>query len=229
MGQDSAERPRLGNEMYGHPLIPQTGVGTDPQDGMPRISSAVSMEDSKAPPLEPETFVCMGDESVFVIRYGWGEDLIRLPATRVRRYFDTEDGQPVWVASLSDEERKQALGPTVFVGGNTWWFLVEPLRTQCEHYRRVMTDFENEHQSPIRLVERVCTAQRSDAGEYVSLSNTRVHACEHRSPRDFVSEERLRKFDQARVESATKKSEEPWNPEAALAQALKESGDADAR
>ncbi len=226
MGQDSAaERARLGNEIYGHPLVPQTGVGTDPQDGMPRISSAVSMEDSKAPPLEPETFVCMGDESVFVIRDVWGEELVRVHGSRVRRYLGTHDGVPVWVVPLSDEEQDQAKSPTPFVGGALFWFLVEPLREQCNFYRRVMTDFEGEHQSPVRSVERVCTAQRSDTGEYISLANTRVHACEHRSPRDFVSEERLKKFDQARVAAATKKTEEPWNPEAALEEALKKAGD----
>jgi hypothetical protein len=84
-----------------------------------------------------------------------------------------------------------------------------------------MTDFENEHQSEVRAVERVCTAQKTETGEYLSLANTRVHACEHRAPRDFVSEERLRKFDQARIASA-QKTEEPWNPDAALEEALKQ-------
>jgi len=216
MGQEnSAERPRAGNEIYGHPLIPQSAVGTDPSDGLPRTFSAVSMEDSKAPPLEPETFVCMGDESVFVIRNSWGAALITLDPSRVRR--NRGFG---WVAALSDKERELAGSPTSVLGGDQLWFEVEPLREQCAYYRRVMTDFENDHQTEIRAVERVCAAKRTETGEFESLSNMRVHACEHREPRDFVSEERLRKFDQARMD-ASKKTEEPWDPEAALEEALR--------
>lgn len=217
------ERTRVGSEMYGHPLIPQTGVGTDPQDGMPRISSAVSMEDSKAPPLEPETFVCMGDESAFVIRDGWGATLITVAPERIRR-FELEDGRVIWVADLGHLETKAAHGPVCVAGGEAFWYEVKPLRTQCEFYRRVMIDFESDHQSEIRQVERCCTAQKTESGEFASLTNTRVHACELREPRDFVSEERLRKFDQARVDS-TKKTEEPWDPDAALKEALKKAGE----
>lgn len=219
------ERTRVGSEIHRHPLVPQTGVGTDPQDGMPRISSAVSMEDSKAPPLEPDTFVCMGDESVFVIADQWGEPLIRLERGRARRFM-WPDGRNGWLASLSEKEREQAHLPICVTGsGDQWWFEVHPLRAQCEHYRRVMVDFEGDHQSPIRLVERSCAAQVSETGEFMSLGNTRVHACEHRSPRDFVSEERLRKFDQAQVDAAKKIEEPAWDPEAALKEKLKEAGE----
>ena len=218
------ERTRVGAEIHGHPLVPQTGVGTDPQDGMPRISSAVSMEDSKAPPLEPETFVCMGDESAFVIKDSWGEPLIKLVPGRVRR-FTFQDGSLGWVAALSEDECSQAHRPTCVMGGRVFWYAVEPLRSQCEHYRRLMIDFEGNHQSEIRQVERSCTAQMTETGEFASLTNTRVHACEHREPRDFVSEERLRKFDQARVDDTKKTEEPPWNPEAALEEALNQVGE----
>jgi hypothetical protein len=87
-----------------------------------------------------------------------------------------------------------------------------------------MIDFESDHRSEIRQIERSCTAQRTESGEYVSLGDTRVHACEHRLPRDFVSEERLRKFDQARINS-TKKTEAPWDSGAALEEALKKAGE----
>ncbi len=220
MGDSSlsdVERPKLGNDIYKHPLRTQM-VAMDPESGLPRVVSAVSMADSAAPPLEPETFVCMGDESAFVIRDHWGEPLIRVDPTRVRWYRGENGVPPGWVTGLTPEEHKVAGEPFSVFGGDRLWYRVEPLRPQCEHYCRVMTDFEgsNEH----KTVERVCTAQRTEGGEYIALGNTRVYACEHRSPRDFVSEQRLRKFDAESV-ARSKKSVEYWDGEAALEEALR--------
>ena len=72
-----------------------------------------------------------------------------------------------------------------------------------------MTPFEND--PVVRQVERVCTAQRGKSGEFVSLRDQQVLACEHRTPRDFVSEARLRQFDAARVAEGRKTVEE-WEP-----------------
>lgn len=221
MGDDSSlsdvERPRLGDDIYKHPLRPQT-IGIDPQDGLPRVASSLSMEDTVAPALAPETFVCMGDESVFVVRDHWGNVLVSIEPSRVRWYHGDGQGAQGWLAPLNKHEHAAAGAPTSVVGGTDLWYWVEPLRPQCEHYKRVMTDFEGdgEHQR----VERVCSAQRTEGGEYVALGDLRIHACEHRTPRDFVSEERLRKFDADRVREG-KKSEEFWDGEVALEAALR--------
>jgi len=80
-------------------------------------------------------------------------------------------------------------------------------------------DFEgsSEHST----VERSCTAQRTEGGEYIALGNTRIYACEHRVPRDFVSEQRLRKFDAESV-ARSKKSVVEWDGAYALEAALAE-------
>jgi hypothetical protein len=219
------ERPKLGNDIYQHPLRPQQVV-TDPKDGLPRVASTVSMEDSKAPPLEPESFVCMGDESVFVVRDLWGEVRLRFDPTEVRRsedeYFVRRDSLSAErLESLSVVERE--LYDIGALSGKTDLLLkVHALRPQCHHYRRVMTDFEGHDVH--RTVERVCSAQRTEGGEYVALGNTRIYACEHRSPRDFVSEDRLRKFDAERVAEG-KKSDEEWDGDAALDAALRTNGE----
>ncbi len=121
---------------------------------------------------------------------------------------------------LTDEEQKQS-GAISVIGDNNggWWFRGEPLRPQCEHYKRVMLDFEGSDKNT--LVERVCTAQKTEGGEYIALGNTRVYACEHRTPRDFVSEERLRRFDADRVREG-KKATEFYDGEAALEAMLRE-------
>lgn len=222
-GLSDVERPKLGNDLYKHPFRTQM-VAMDPESGLPRVVSSASMEDSAAPPLDVDSFICMADESAFVIRDLWGDVLLSLPPDRVRWFQGSklEGYQSGWLAALTEDERNQAGGPTSVVGGQKLWFRVRPLREQCEHYCRVMTDFEGSDGA--KRVERVCTAQRTEAGEYTSLADTRVYACEHRYPRDFVSADRLRKFDAAAV-AAGKKTEEFWDGEAALERALKDQGD----
>ncbi len=220
MGDSSlsdVERPKLGNDIYKHPLRTQM-VAMDPESGLPRVVSAVSMEDSKAPPLEPETFVCMGDESAFVIRDLWGDVVLSVGPDRVRWFQGDGFGHPPgWLASLTVGERDRVNAITV-MGGDKFWCRVEPLRPQCQHYCRVMTDFEGSDEN--KRVERVCTAQRTEGGEYVALGDTRVYACEHRTPRDFVSEQRLRQFDAAIV-ARGQKTVKYWDGEAALEAALR--------
>lgn len=204
------ERSRLGNEIYKHPVNPQTAVGTDPADGLPRMTTSLTMEDSVAPPLEPETFVCMGDESVFVVRDLWDEVRLEFQPEEVRRSGDEHfvarasiTGEALNVLSVLENELKEIGALSRF---QSPWLKVEPLRPQCAHYRRVLTDFESSDTA--KQMERVCTAQRTEGGEYISLANTRVYACEHRSPRDFVSEDRLRKFDETAINRAKKTSTE---------------------
>jgi|SRR5882757_3146382 len=204
------ERSRLGNEIYKHPLIPQTAMGTDPTDGLPRMTTSLTMEDSVAPPLEPETFVCMGDEKVFVVRDLWDQVRLEFQPDEVKRSGDEHfvartsiTGDALTVLGILEHELQEIGALSRF---QSPWLKVEPLRPQCVHYRRVMTDFEGSDTA--RQVERVCTAQRTEGGEYISLANTRVYACEHRSPRDFVSEDRLRKFDERAMTQAKKTTAE---------------------
>ncbi len=211
------ERPRLGNDIFQHPHLPKVHP-VDPADGMPRPDSAVSMTDSLAPKLAVETMVCMEDASTYVVRDEWGKVLLSIEPDRVKSYSD-ERGD-VWVAALSENERARSNHPHVWAGGHDFWYVVEPFRTQCEHYRRVMLDFEGSDTA--KHVERSCTAQRTEGGEYISLADTRVYACEHRSPRDFVSEQRLRRFDTEQIKR-TQEAEAEYDVGAALA-AMKENG-----
>ena len=205
MGELSdVERPRLNDDLHGHPLTPPAHA-VDPADNLPRPMVGIGLEDTLAPPMTPENFVCMGDESVFVVRDEWGDIILRVPPTQVRR--DRAGNYRLLTSTLNAE------GSTSHP--------VEPLRPQCAYYRRVMTSFEGQTQGmqDIRHVSRVCVAQRSETGEFVSLGGSEVFACEHRSPRDFVSEDRLRRFDE-RVVEQSRKTEETWDPEQAITQSL---------
>jgi len=212
------QKPRLGHDSYNHPLRPQTALGIDPVDGLPRVTSAVTMEDSKAPPLSVQNLVCMGDESVFVVRDLWNAVVLEFSPERVKRRSDGEyfvvraELTAVELPLLALAER-QLYDNGALSGRQSPWLKVLPFRPQCRHYKRLMTDFEGdaEHMS----VERVCTAQRSEEGEYFSVGNVRILACEHRVPRDFVSEERLRQFDKKAIEMADPPKDD-WDIDAEL-------------
>jgi len=221
----NAERPKIGNDIYKHPLRTQM-VAMDPESGLPRVVSAVTMADSAAPPLETESFVCMGDDSQFVIRGVWGDVLVSVDPSLVRPY-PGEYGLRGWLAPLTAKQIDLTSAQAIIAardlsGAQRLWYQVEPLRPQCKHYCRVMTDFEGSDEH--KTVERVCTAQRTEGGEYISLGNTRIYACEHRNPRDFVSEQRLRKFDAESV-ARSKKSDEDWDGDAALEAARRTAGE----
>jgi len=212
------ERPRLGNDIFQHPHLPKVHP-VDPADGMPRPASTFSMEDALAPALTIETMVCMEDASQYVVLDFWGKPLLTFDAARVK----IARGALALVEPTGEElviVRNCAKHAETSIDSETW-VQVQPLREQCSHYRRVMLDFEGGDQA--KHVERSCAAQRTEGGEYVSLADTRVYACEHRYPRDFVSEERLRKFDGARLAEA-KKSDEEYDVGAALA-AMKENSE----
>jgi hypothetical protein len=215
------ERAGLGNDLQRHPLIPQTGFSRDPQDGLPRMVSRVTTEQTQDTQLTPETFVCMGIDDVFVCRDEYGNETLRFSPERVRRFKSHSSADPEWVvpvSSLTQNEREVLDREGEYLSALPV-LVVEPLRPPCAHYCRVLTDFEQ--QSEISHMERVCKAQRSENGEYISLANTRVYACEHRLPRDFVSEDRLRRFDEKLVAKAQADTEPEWDPVAALAASKK--------
>lgn len=215
------ERTRLGSDLYQHPLRPQV-IAMNPADGMPQPASNLSMQDTLAPTLDPDTFVCMADESRWVVDVSnhagtleTDTNWFELDQAELERVLEGRDGQrSIAVSDLTEEHRAGLLGYLRRFGERGTRFCVEPIRPQCAFYRRVMTDFEG--QAEIKAVERACTAQRTEGGEFIALRDTRVYACEHRAPRDFVSERRLRDFDARRIAEG-KRVEEEFDVEGQLA------------
>lgn len=209
------ERPLIGtSDLYSHPL-PRGAFITDPKDGLPKPAVESSFQDNLAPQLQPETFVCMEDASSYVLwEAPFGELLVSEidPRDTFEVVRERSRGRAVSRETLERLGHHEALGKLASYPKTDWWY-VEPKRPQCEHYRRLMTDFEGQENH--QQVERVCAAQRTEGGEYLSLRDTRVHACEHRSPRDFVSEERLRAFDKKIQENQAIETDE-WEPPASI-------------
>jgi hypothetical protein len=211
------EHARMGEDFHAHPLNP-TQHAIDPVDGLPKPIPQTSMEFSKAPLLSPETLVCMADESYYVLKLPSHLRHLRelLCFTPDEVFFS--DGRP-WgvvddasmlagdlrVAEPGDEHeavRRFRDGAWVLAR------LLEPARPACSWYARILTDFADDPK--LRSMERLCTLQKTEGGEHVSLRDTRIYACELRHPPDFVSADRLRQWDAERI-AEQEATEEEWN------------------
>lgn len=200
---------RADDEVYeGFPQRP-IGHGIDPADGLPRPAIQHAVEMAYAPPLSLETLVCMEDASSFVVRDEWGhkgaewlpENVKRTPNGAYRALWS----QAKWVSEI------------MACAENDTWVLVEPVRPACKHYARQMTDFQDDPDH--EFVARLCTARRTDGGEFLSLRDSQVYACELRTPSDTESAERLARFDAEKIRLGRERTAKPevFDIEAALA------------
>lgn len=219
------DRLRADEELYQHaPDDPaewaEYGMASD---GLPTVRAPYNPP--YAPPLTTETLCCIADTSKFVVRDQWGEIIAELPPELVER---TADGRyrakiesvyrdaaekivrqvedlpllprikrslALWVSYSMRLLRTQSLRERPLGARH---MEVEPVRPQCRHYARQATDFQDE--SDHMFMARVCTARRDDGGEFLSLRDTQMFACELRSPFDATSAQRLESFDAAKIE-----------------------------
>lgn len=142
-----------------------------PEDGLP--SPVIRSQDPFAPPLALDTLVCLPDESAFVTRDRLGFIEKRYEPDEVER---TPAGD--WVTKQTAD-------------GNR--LKVYPIRPKCRHLSRQLMDSDGDPTH--MMMERCCTARRDSEGEFLSVANMQIIACELRDPTDIVSEERLRKWD----------------------------------
>lgn len=211
------EGPRMTDALYEPFKNEPTPIGVDPADGLPRPIVSQAWQDAQAPELDPDRFVCMADCSAFVIRAEWGDVRLRLPPSDVER---APDGRwRISVAKLiphvqepiaayreqfaklrAERGLEPAPPPTeievlaksalTFVKG---YVEVEPIRPQCRHYARQLVPFPEEKTRTLAL--RLCTARRTDEGEFLDVGNAQILACELRSPVYGNEAEQIDAFD----------------------------------
>jgi hypothetical protein len=179
-------------------------AGMDPQDGLPRPLSSVSQEDSYVPGLSPKTFVCMEDRSQFVVRSADGT---------IVGYLQPDQVQEVARGTFAPLDKTFGDGGAILSalarGGR-----IEPIRLGCQHYARQMIDMPDNPRH--RMMIRLCTAQRTETGEYVSLRDAQMFGCELRSPRDAESEAVLDEFDAKLLTLAANRDQKPFDVHQAL-------------
>ncbi len=202
----SEERTGMGDFKY-TPNPAPVGYGTSPEDGLPAAVSPVSVDQSAAQPLNPDRFVCMADESVWVL------DEAACPDTLL----DTDKPPQEWADFLVHKEVRGGK-PVCFVDFPPGILYVRPRRPKCKHYVRQLLPFQGNDET-YNTMHRYCTAFTDENSEFYSLNDTEMLACEMRSPRDFVSESRLREHDNKVIAAGirAKTDQEDFDPAAALA------------
>lgn len=228
------DRHRVTDAIYQQMQEERLDFGFAP-DGLP--TPIVRNKLPLAPTLHPDTLICMGDQSKFVIRDDWGNVLVELSPDMVER---TGSGRwRVRTSKLVDLGLCEKLNVPVsakimdkvywelateiyrncHVVANETWTEVQPIRPQCVHYARQMTDFGDDLDH--KFVERLCTARRDSGGEFLSLRDNRMYACELREPFHAESSiNHLDSFDSEKIRLGIErtKEEEKFDVDAALAE-----------
>lgn len=193
-------------------------------DGLP--TNFAPVVESDIPVLSPETLVCMGVYTSFVLRGQFGDVLASFQREEVER---SPYGHWRVPLALACERLKLAMGrlrefvtkhcesnhggecvpqdDTVFMRGmlqslgynvNPTWVEVEPLRRPCHHYARQLTQFELNAQAKVML--RVCAARRTTEGAFMSLRDRAMWGCDLRQPPLADSSQELDRFDDEKMQ-----------------------------
>jgi hypothetical protein len=194
--------PKMGQEIYEAMPEDRQAYGIDPADGLPRPAVQATLKLAMAPDYTLEGLVCAADQRQYVRRDRHGRVL--------------ESYEPAVVGRMPNG--RYYVKPKWW----QWWrryVEVEPIRPACSHYRRQKVDMEDD--PDFKVILRLCTARRGEGGEYLSVRDTQVFACELRSPVDCSSvEQHLDTFDADIARQAEQKKadeEHPFDIEQALA------------
>jgi hypothetical protein len=193
-----AEGPRITDALYQAFPNKPTMMGIDPADGLPRAVVPHAWKDAQAPELLPEKFVCMGDFSKFVARDKWGRIVAEFTPAEVTR-------QPVGVWTVPQPLFHERAGDG-YLSNPSLLQQVEPLRPQCHHYARQLVPFPEDIEHS--MVARLCTARRTDEGEFLDLGNQQILACELRAPAFGNEQAQLEAFDARTIAAQQKKKAE---------------------
>lgn len=185
-----------------------TPIITDPSDGLPRPADDWI---APAPKLSVDKFVCIEDESeyveVFLEDVGFKSALVESLVYRSeeareilksRRSKYDKSGKCVTPRRFKPEMVREVFGIKVaeVLGGKV---VVAPKRQRCSHLVRQITVAEDIHAGgvEVRPIFTWCKAFKSTSGSYLSLMDKAILSCEHRNPRDLVTEnmivDRIRK------------------------------------
>ncbi len=206
--------PRPDEELHQGVEVPVTFVmGTD---GMPLPAPPPNLDIPSA--LSEDTFVCMADKRSFVVRDINGMIVASFEPKEVSRLPGGQYYVEIWVflaafnaareAPKTFEEIKDMLSGFVpyfvfYRMGAPSVIVVEPIRPECAHYLRMQTDISADRTK--RFLVRSCMKQQSESGEYTSVGDAVIAACNVRSPRHYESEQILDDFDQKQIAAGRQK------------------------
>lgn len=149
-------------------------------DGMPKPASGLGAIGSA---LSRQNFVCMADTSAFVVRDRRGKILTKIAASVVTHRDDGRYDAPLDEVVLGAFGQGGVLGAMrllVSLERDGSRAICEPIRRECRHMGRMLTDQGVATDGILHSV--FCTARRDDGGEFMSLMDVRMDACNLRDP-----------------------------------------------
>lgn len=200
--------PRADEELHqGAPAA--VAIGTSPEDGLPMQIAQRNFD--KLPVLSEETLICMADKRSFVVRYTDGSIRVSFDPADVSRapsgeYYVSMEAFMAKVKIAEGELELPGVGrvvsrpnvPRILIGRSMVAVRVEPLRPQCAHYLRMQTDLSADRDR--RYFARSCMKQKTEEGEFYSVRDQLIGACDIREPRHLESETAiLDKFDEEQI------------------------------
>lgn len=162
-------------------------------DGMPGVSAAIyDDERSDIPPLSPETCVCMGVYTSFVLRDKWGDVQSELAPDKVER-----SPAGMYRARFDDVADNLKPGASIDARSDLVWIEVEPLRPPCKYYVRQLQPYK--YNPKHKKAYRLCSARRTTEGTFMDVSDTGMFACDIREPPHPQSDRLLDDFDRKKI------------------------------
>jgi hypothetical protein len=169
------------------------------KDGMPTNFAPYDDDKSDIPPLSPETCVCMGVFTEFVVRDEWGNVIAKVPGDVVERTpsgrFRVKRGR--FIQYNPDPRPKGVIRSWLEKHFSGEWVEVEPIRPICKHYVRQLSPYylNPKHKKAFRL----CAARRTTEGTFMDLSDMGMFACDMRDPPHLESKHQLDAFDERKM------------------------------
>lgn len=213
--------PHPSEELHQGVPVPVTfGMGGD---GMPVPAAQPALDIPSA--LSEDTLVCMADTRSFVLRASCGSVYVSFEPSVVKRsasgayYVEMSTMMAAVNAAYPDRELGGGsrenftslpwglqCGFQLMRGGSEVTVAtVEPVRPECIHYLRLQSDISADRER--RFLVRSCMKQQSESGEYTSVGDAVIAACNVRYPRHLESEAILDEFDRKQIEAGRKKQD----------------------
>lgn len=172
-------------------------------DGLPK--EAVQLQMPYVPPLTEDHLVCLPDLRKFVVRDAMGFVAAEFEPEEVERVPAGVHRVPLALGlqRLGAKALMLGLARKVQVAG---YLEVEPRRPVCQHFGRQLVDMMSNPEN--QEMERLCTARRDAMGNFLSVQNSAMYACELRQPMDDPSRQRLIDHDAIKIEQGRRRVDE---------------------
>jgi len=172
------------------------------EDGIPGFEQTQSTSNMAIPPLNPDTFVCMEDQS----KYYFSRTQIEVPKEYFHLIKKTRIGDQdefhLIPQTAEQNENLLKINPTKYMNGTRegdyGFWVVLPKRYRCRHLKMQLIDVEGN--PDYTKTEKLCATRRSVTGAFFDIGENPIFACDLRDPYDVSTSDLITKSLKLKVE-----------------------------